>query len=460
MSLPAKFTTGSILRHVIIMTLTGSVGLSFMFLVDFLALYWISQLQIETLIAAIGFGGTIQFFVISPAIGMMIAAVALVSRALGQGDGEKARRIAVSSLVFAVSSQTVLAVIFWLLRRPILAWSGAEGEVLEVAVQFLEISLPSLPLIAIGMTCGAILRAAGEAWRAMMVTVTGGLVALVVDPILILGLGLGVPGAAMTIVISRGVMAGVGMFWVLNRDLLARPSGRDLRASLPAFLAIAVPSVATQISTPFGNWVLFRAMAQHGDSAVAGLGVVARLQILGFGGIFALSGAIGGIIGQNNGAGLDARVRQSYLDALKFCVTYTLLVWLLMALLADAMVRAFGLGADGGAVLRWYAWFGAGSFVFTGALFVANAAFNNLGRPVWATVANWSRDGLLMAPLAFGLGAAFGANGVLAGQAVANVLAGLVAGWLGWRFIRNRVSPAPMPPPPDIAPLDPEGRAL
>ena len=68
MSQSAKFTTGSTLRHVVVMTLTGSLGLSFMLLVDFLALFWISQLGREELIAAVGFAATIQFFLISISI--------------------------------------------------------------------------------------------------------------------------------------------------------------------------------------------------------------------------------------------------------------------------------------------------------------------------------------------------------------------------------------------------------
>ena len=99
MSSPGKFTTGSTMRHVVVMTLTGSLGLSFMFLVDFLALFWISRLKDEVLITAVGFAGVIQFFVISVAMGMMIGAVALVSRALGRGDVDEARRIAGSAMV-------------------------------------------------------------------------------------------------------------------------------------------------------------------------------------------------------------------------------------------------------------------------------------------------------------------------------------------------------------------------
>ena len=179
-----------------------------------------------------------------------------------------------------------------------------------------------------------------------------------------------------------------------------------------------------------------RAMADHGDGAVAGLGVVMRLTILSFGGIFALSGAIGGIIGQNAGAGLKDRVASAYLDSLKFCVFYTVVVWGTLGLFADTVASAFGLSGEGAEVVRVFSFYAAGSFLFTGALFVANSAFNNLGKPVWATLANWLRDGALMGPLAMLMGGLFGVGGVVMAQALANVIAGLGAGWLGWRYVR------------------------
>ncbi len=87
-----KFVTGSLMRHVVVMSWSGTLGLGFTFLIGFLALWWVSQLEQEHLIAALGFAGTIQFAVISVAIGMMIGAVALVARSLGQGEKEPARR--------------------------------------------------------------------------------------------------------------------------------------------------------------------------------------------------------------------------------------------------------------------------------------------------------------------------------------------------------------------------------
>ncbi|THD72899.1 MATE family efflux transporter [Thalassobius vesicularis] len=438
MSRQAKFLTGSTMRHVVVMTLTGSLGLSFMFLVDFLALYWVSRLGDEALIAAIGFAGTLQFFVISISIGMMIGAVALVSRTLGMGRPRRARRIATSALTYGVGAQVVIAVVVFVFRYPLLRLSGAEGEVLEVAADFLQISLPSLPLIAAGMMSGAVLRALGDAMRSMMVTMSAGLIAVVLDPLLILYMGWGIEGAAAVIVISRAVMAVIGLYWLTRtHDILAKPALADMGLYLKPFALIAVPAIATQISTPFGNWVLVRAMADHGDSAVAGLGVVMRLTILSFGGIFALSGAIGGIIGQNAGAGQLNRVKSAYRDALLFCAAYTGVTWVLLAIFADRVAAGFGLSGEGAEIVHIFSRFAAGSFVFTGALFVSNAAFNNLGRPLWATIANWSRDGLLIGPLAFALGLAWGASGVVVAQAVANTVVGIGAGWMGWRYVKS-----------------------
>ena len=433
---PAKFVTGSLARHVTVMALSGTAGLTFTFLVDFLALWWIGRLGQEQMIAAVGIAGTIQFAVMSVAIGMMIGAVALVSRTLGRGEREKARHIAGTALALSVAVQTGLAAAVWTFRVPILTASGAEGAVLDLADRFLTVSLPSLPLIALGITSSGLLRAAGDAWRSMTVTMAGGAVAIVLDPLLIVWAGWNVTGAALSIVIARAAMAGAGVwFLIAHHRMLRLPSRADFGHYVRPYAAIVLPAIATQLSTPFGNWIVTREMAAQGDSAVAGWGVVMRLTILAFGGIFALSGAIGGIIGQNYGAGRPDRVAGAFVAALRFCAAYTLTTWAVMALLGGTVAASFGLSADGLAVVRAFTHVSAGAFIFTGALFVANAAFNNLGRPLRSTAANWTRDGLLMAPLAWAGATLAGGPGIVWGQGVANVLAGTAAALLAWRHI-------------------------
>lgn len=442
----AKFTRGGTMGHVVVMTLTGAAGLTFMFLIDVATLFWVSRLGDERLMAALGFVWTIQFFIVSTSIGLGIAATALVSRALGGGERPQARRLASGALAITFAVQAAIALGVLVLRRPILALAGADGATLEITAGFLAVTLPAMPLMALGMVGAATLRACGDAWRSMSVTLTAGAVAMVLDPIFIFWLGLGIDGAAWVMAIARVATAilALGYLW-LAHGMLAPVRAADVSAILRPYFGIALPATATQLATPFGNALLTGLIAGFGDGAVAGWAVVTRLTVLAFGGIYSLSGAIGGILGQNFGAGLIGRVRATYRDALVFCAIYTGIAWALLFACRGVVVSVFGLGPEGAEVVRAFVGLAAGGFVFTGALFVANATFNTLGRPFWSTGFNWARDGLVMYPAALGLAHAFAAPGVVYGQALAGLLVGSAAAWAGWRFVRT-LGPGPGAP--------------
>ncbi len=445
MAHPARFTTGSTMRHVAVMTVTGAVGLMSLFLVDVANLFYISLLGQAELAAAIGYAGTIQFFMISVSIGLSIAATATVSRAVGADDRAGARRLAASSMLILVAVLGLVAALIWLNRRAALMLIGAEGETLEIASGFLAIVLPSMPFLGVGMVSAGLLRSVGDARRAMFVTLTAGAVGAALDPLFIFdfGFGLGVDGAAIVSVLARLVTAGVGLWGAVRvHDLIGR---LDLAAALGdarQLMAIAGPAVATQVSTPVGNAYLTRLVSEYGDSAVAGWAVTGRFTALAFAGIFTLSGALGPILGQNLGAGLYPRIRRAYRDALVFAACYVLVAWALLWLASDLIVAGFGLAGPGAEVLRAFTRFGAGAFLFTGALFVSNAAFNNLGRPAWSTGFNWSRDALAIPALGFVIGGASGAMGVVVIQALAALLVGTLAALTALRYV-ERLSARP-----------------
>jgi putative MATE family efflux protein len=440
----ARFVAGSTMRHVVVMTASGSIGLSFLFLVDVLALFWISKLDQVVLIAAMGFAATIQFLAVSVSLGMMIAGVALVARNIGAGDADEARAYATTTVVLSFAIQVVLATLTFIFRYELLALTGAEGEAQEVAAHFIAITIFTLPLIAVGVACSGILRATGDAWRSMLVTLLPGVVVGCLDPILILGADLGVTGAAISQLVSRLVMIALGLTWMIRKhDLLARPSVPDLGRTFRPLMAIALPTIVTQASTPIGNWLLTLAMAPFGEEAVAGLTVALRLVMLVFGGIYGLSGAIGGIIGQNFGARRLDRVRRAYFDALVFCAGYTFVAWVLMAALVTVIIDAFGITGAGQGVVQVFCFVVTASFLFNGALFVAAASFNNLGKPLWATAANLIRDVALIYPLALAFGAAFGATGVMIAPALANVIAGAGATLIGLLLINRLLTSNP-----------------
>lgn len=424
------------MRHVVVMTLTGSAGLAFMFLVDVATLFWVSRLGVEQYMAALGFAWTIQFFTISTGIGLMIASMALISRAIGQGRLELARRQTSTAIIYNLVLQTTMALVVIHFRHEILAFAGAEGETARDAAHYLLVSVPSLPLIALGMVASAVLRSIGDAVRSMLVTMSAGLVAVWMDPLLIFWAGLGFDGAAWGVVVSRSVSALIGLWFIWRtHDMIGMVRWSEVRSLLRPFAVIALPAMATQLSTPVGNYVLTKVISAYGDAAVAGWAVVSRIAVLAFGGIFSLSGAIGGIVGQNYGAAQMDRVRRTFLDALIFCAVYTAISWVILAALRGHLAALFGLEDLSAQVLTAFLLIGAGGYLFTGGTFVSNAIFNNLGRPLNSTWCNWLRDGVLMAPSCWALGLWFGAEGVVYGQALASVVTGIVAVAWAWRFV-------------------------
>ena len=179
-------------------------------------------------------------------------------------------------------------------------------------------------------------------------------------------------------------------------------------------------------------------MAEYGEEAVAGLAIVARLTPVAFGVIFALSGAVGPIIGQNYGARDGDRVQRAYGAALVFTGLVVAAMSLVLFVLRGPIAALFGASGITQELVFLFCGPLALMFFFNGVIFVGNAAFNNLGRPFYSTWINWGRHTLGTIPLVM-LGAAWlGAPGVLIGQAAGGVIFGAISLVLAARVIRDQ----------------------
>ena len=153
----AKFLSGNLFGHVANMSLLASVGLVAVFLVDFVDMIFISMLGKAELAAAIGYAGAILFFTTSFGIGLGIAAGALVARALGQDNAQLATERTTHALCYGGVFGVIFALCVFLSLDVLVGWVGAGGETAALAVDFLQIVVPSVPFLMVGMMGSAIL---------------------------------------------------------------------------------------------------------------------------------------------------------------------------------------------------------------------------------------------------------------------------------------------------------------
>lgn len=434
----AKFLTGNLTRHIITMSLTSAVGFVALFVVDLVDMLFISMLGIDELAAAVGFAGTVLFMTTSISIGMGIAGGAMVAKALGQGQNVRAVEVLTHVLIVGIALAVVFASAIYANLYQLTALIGATGATQELAVSYLKILIPTMPVMLVGIVASAALRSHGAANLSMMVTLVAGIVNAILDPIFIFVLDMGLDGAAWASFVARFAMAGTAVFYLVRRygGFTGLTFAGVLRDFKP-IAAIAIPAMLANIAAPVGGAYVTLAASEFGEAAVAGMAIIGRVTPIAFALIFAMSGSIGPIIGQNFGAGNHSRVRETYNSSLVLIVIYVLPVVGVMYLLRGVIADTFH--AEGAARDLIYLFCGPLSlaWIFNGVIFVSNASYNNLGHPFYSTGINWGRNTLGIIPFVYVAAQFWGAEGVLIGQMMGGAFAALVAFILSERLMKK-----------------------
>lgn len=453
---PPKFVTGSILHHILVMAGAGAIGLMAIFIGDLANMWFLGLLGDEAVLAAVGYASSIVFFTISIGIGLAIAATALVSPAVGAGYRVRAKRYSVNVHLASLVVGLVLGLAVWMAAPWMLGKLGASGRTHALAEDYLDILLPSLPLLSVAMTSAAVLRSVGDARRAMNVTLIIAIVNILLDPLLIFGVGLGIKGAALASTAARFAALIVGLYGVIKvHDMMGRPRLKPFLGDLRAIFAVAAPAILTNIATPAANAYVTAAIAPSGDAAVAAWAIIGRVMPVAFGAIYALSGTIGPIVGQNHGARDYDRVREVVTKSIAVTAIYTFSAWVLLAIFAEPLATTFRASGEAKDLVILFCRVLSPLFLFMAALFISNAVFNTLGYAHYSTVLNWLRATAGTVPFVE-VGAHFsGAPGVLTGNMLGGVIFGIAAIALCYKLIdriaarRNaELQASPAVPPP------------
>ncbi|WP_299844302.1 MATE family efflux transporter [uncultured Roseovarius sp.] len=423
------------MRHVAVMSLTSSVGIMAIYLVDLFDILFISMLGHKEMAAAAGYGSTVLFFVSTINLGLSIASGALVAMAVGEKRKDRAREIATTAALIAIGMGILVPIAMIPYLPDLLHLIGARGDVSVMAQSYLVIILPATCFSGVSMTAIAVLRSRGVAKWSMYPSLAGALVNLIMDPILIFGFDLGLEGAAAATVMARVATCGLAIYAsAVMRRGFSRIGWAAFRGDAPRIARFAVPAVASSIAAPVGQAIIMRYIAKFGPEAVAGLAVIGRLAPVVFSVVNALCGSIGPIIGQNFGAGRADRARSAYFDALKFLAAYVIGITLVLYLFRAPIADAFGAEGLTREILYFYCGPLALISFFNGAIFISNAAFNNLGYPGYSPILNWARNTLGILPFVAVGEYVMGVWGVAYGFLLGAVVFALISIWITVRL--------------------------
>lgn len=249
-------------------------------------------------------------FTLAVSLGISTAMTALVSRAEGLGDRDRAKVYATHVLVFGFVLSGVMTVVLWLSAPWMLDMFGATGKARDIGITYVQIVILCLPVLVLSMSSGALLRAIGAKQRAMWSKMAGAAVNAVLDPIFIFGFDWGVEGAAWATVVSRIVIMAVAFYGVRNvHHMLGQFDANLFRKDIRDIARVTVPVGLAKVGPPIASAFIMSSMAKYGPDAVAAMAIIERIAPFVFVGYMALPQAIGPIIGQNFAAAKAERVR-------------------------------------------------------------------------------------------------------------------------------------------------------
>lgn len=439
----ARLATGSITRHLIAQTLPMIVGVAAIMSVGIVDAYFVGQLGAREL-AAVSFIFPITTALSSLGVGVIAGISSVVSREIGAGDMDAARRLGSLGITLSLLFGVVAGVLLFVLRSPLFRLLQADAELLPLIEAYMLPFALAFPVLLWLMGISGALRGQGAAKRAAAILLTFSLANWVLDPILIQGAfgfeGFGVAGAAYA-TIGGWVLGGILAFVLLQTSQIRyhpRHLGQtDWKGGAKALGRISGPAAFSNAINPTGLAVLTALLAREGNAAVAGFGAGGRVESFAVVPLLGLSSSIGAIVGQNWGAGHYDRVRKALMRSGGFCLAYGLAVALLLVVLRGSLGALFSDDAEVKRQLASYLAIAVWGYWAYGIQIVVNGALNAVDHAQIALMQSIARMLLVMVPVAWVLRGAWGAPGVYAGELAANLFGGLVAigvaYWVFWR---------------------------
>lgn len=358
--------------------------------------------------AALTLAFPMQNLMIAVSVGLAVGMNALLSRALGEKNTERANRIAGQGFFLTLCGYALFLFIgLFAIEGYVGLQADGNETIIEYGVEYLSVVCIFSVGIFIQVTCERLLQATGKTVYSMLLQLAGAITNIILDPVMIFGMGMGIRGAAVATVIGQCVAAALGLFFNLkfNKELTLRL--RDLlpRAALvKEILIIGIPSVLVQaigsVMTFCMNKVLI-GFADCGVDAMNVFGIYFKLQSFVFMPVFGLNNGMVPIIAYNYGARQRERVMHTVRLSILCAVAYMLIGLIVFQLFPAQLLAIFNASETmlklGTTALRIISL----SFIFAGFCIVTSAVCQALGKSIYSMFTSIGRQLVVLIPTAY-----------------------------------------------------------
>ena len=392
-------TTGPVPKHLIGLAAPIAAGMIFQTLYNLVDIYFVGKLG-EVAIAGVSAGGNVQFIVMALTQILAVGTMSLVAQAAGRKDHQEVDLLFNQSLVLGL----LCCGAFWLggyglgLVEWYMGTLGADAGTIAAGNEYLRWFLPGLGLQFVMTAMGATLRGVGIAMPTMVIQIISVTLNAILSPILIIGWGtghpMGVAGAGLASSISLAVGLVLLTIYFVRSVTYARVERSLARPRLGVWkrmLQVGLPPGGEFALLFVYMGVIYWVIRDFGAAAQAGFGVGSRVMQAVFLPAMAVAFATAPVAGQNFGAGMADRVRETFRTAAWLGSAIMLTLTLLCQIRPDWFIRGFTADADviavGGEFLRIISW----NFVASGLIFTCSGMFQALGNTLPALQSSASR---------------------------------------------------------------------
>jgi len=395
------FTIGSIRSAVILLAIPMMLEMMMESVFALVDLYFVGHLPNSSYaIQTVGLTESVLAIVYSLAMGISMAATAVVSRRIGEKDPAAASKAGVQAILLATAINVAISIFGFVYATQILMWMGASQPVALHGTAFMQIMMSSSLFITLLFLINGIFRGAGNAAIAMKSLWVANITNIILCPILINGFGpipaFGLTGAAIATTIGRGAGVVYQIYYLLNGKSALKivvsyfnPSWQQIKA----LIKIATPAVL-QFVIASGSWIFLAQLVAvtGGDHGSAGYQTALRLLMFFMLPAWGLSNAAATLVGQNLGAKQLQRAEESVMKTAKYNVMYMLGVTILSLAGASLLASFFTNDQQVQVIAIRAIRIMSVGYVFYGIGMVLMNAFNGAGdtwTPTWINLAGF-----------------------------------------------------------------------